>query len=112
MIKGYPNKSGEVIVGYGIEEKYRRNGYATESLKRLIKWIFGNPKALCVIADTEKTNKPFHKVLENLGAIIYKEIDELVWWKIENNIWEYTMEYRWEDKKHSYSMSKILNGGN
>jgi RimJ/RimL family protein N-acetyltransferase len=86
MIKGYPNKSGEVIVGYGIEKKYRRNGYATESLRGLIKWIFENPKALCVIADTEKTNKPSHKVLKNIGAIKYKEIDELVWWKIENKI--------------------------
>lgn len=85
MIKGYPNENGEVIVGYGINEKYRRNGYATETLKRLTEWIFENPKALCIIADTEKLNKPSHKVLENLGAIKYKEDDELVWWKIENN---------------------------
>ena len=29
MIKGYPNENGEVIVGYGIEEKYRKRRYAT-----------------------------------------------------------------------------------
>jgi len=45
MIKGYPNENGEVIVGYGIEEKYRNSGYATEALKGLTKWIFKNPKA-------------------------------------------------------------------
>lgn len=83
MIKGYPNNEGEVIVGYGIEENYRKNGYATEALKNLTKWIFKNPKAKCVIADTEKSNIPSHKVLENAGAIKYKETDELIWWKIE-----------------------------
>lgn len=84
MLKGCPNENGEVIVGYGIEEKYRRNGYATEALKRLTDWVFENPKALCVIADTEKTNVPSHKVLENIGAVKYKEDDELIWWKIKN----------------------------
>lgn len=85
MIKGYPNENGEVIVGYGIEEKYRRNRYATESLKALTEWIFKNPKALCVIADTEKSNIASHKVLENVGAVKYKEIDELIWWKIKKS---------------------------
>lgn len=83
MIKGYPNEIGEVIVGYGIEESYRRNRYATEALKILIHWIFENPKAFYVIADTEKTNIPSHKVLENAGAVRYKETDDLIWWKIE-----------------------------
>ena len=83
MIKGYPNENGEVTVGYGINEKYRRNGYATEALRGLTEWIFGNPKSLCVIADTEKRNIPSHKVLENVGAVKYKETDELIWWKIQ-----------------------------
>ena len=83
MLKGCPNKMGEVIVGYGIEEEYRKNGYATEALKKLTKWIFENPKALSIIADTEKMNVPSHKVLKNVGAIKYKETDELIWWKIE-----------------------------
>lgn len=83
MIKGYPNEAGEVIVGYGIEESYRKNGYATEALKKLTKWIFNNPKAKCVIADTERYNIASHKVLENVGAIRCKETDELIWWKIE-----------------------------
>lgn len=83
MIKGAPNKSGEVIVGYGIEESYRKNGYATEALKNLAKWIFNNPRVKLVVADTERFNIPSHKVLENVGGIRYKETDELIWWKIE-----------------------------
>lgn len=85
MIKGCPNENGEVIVGYGIDENYRRNGYATEALQRLNQWIFENPKALFVIADTEKMNIASHKVLENVGAVKYKETDELVWWRIQRN---------------------------
>ncbi|MDF2881185.1 MAG: acetyltransferase [Clostridiaceae bacterium] len=83
MLKGYPNEIGEVTVGYGIEERYRRNGYATEALKALTQWIFKNPRALFVIADTEKTNIPSHKVLENVGAVKYKETNEIVWWRVE-----------------------------
>lgn len=90
MLKGYPNENGEVIVGYGIEKNHRQKGYATEALKGLTEWVFENPKALCVIADTEKTNIPSHKVLKNLGAIKYKETDELIWWKIENKNCENT----------------------
>lgn len=86
MLKGCPNKFGEVIVGYGINERYRKNGYASEALKTMIQWIFENPKALFVIADTEKDNVPSHKVLENAGAVKYKENDELVWWRIDKSI--------------------------
>ena len=84
MIKGYPNENGEVIVGYSIEKEYRKMGYATEALKRLIKWIFKNPKVVCVIGDTERENTSSHKVLENVGAVKYKETSELMWWKIES----------------------------
>lgn len=83
MIKGCPNKLGEVIVGYGIEHKYRCKGYASEALKGLIEWIFINPKVEYVIADTEKANVPSQKVLEKVGAEKYKEEDELIWWKIK-----------------------------
>lgn len=83
MIKGCPNENGEVIVGYGIDESYRRKGYATEALQGLTQWIFKDPKAFFVIADTEKTNIASHKVLQNVGAQKYKETDELVWWRIE-----------------------------
>lgn len=88
MLKGLPNESGEVITGYDIDEKFRRKGFATEALNRLIQWIFENPRALSVIADTEKTNIPSCKLLEHVGAVQYKETDELLWWKIEKSKWQ------------------------
>lgn len=83
MIKGQPNDNGEVIVGYGIEEDYQRRGYMPEALNGLVGWIFENPSAKCLVADTLKTNIPSHRVLEKIGAVNYKENDELFWWKLE-----------------------------
>jgi RimJ/RimL family protein N-acetyltransferase len=88
MLKGLPNEAGEVITGYDIDEEYRRKGFATEALNRLIQWIFENPRALSLIADTEKNNIPSCKLLEHIGAIQYKETDELIWWKIEKSKWQ------------------------
>ncbi|MBK1812238.1 GNAT family N-acetyltransferase [Clostridium sp. YIM B02505] len=83
ILKGCPNERGEGIIGYVIEESHQRKGYAREALNALIQWIFKNPQALSVIADTEKENMPSNKLLENLGAVRYKETDEIIWWKIE-----------------------------
>jgi RimJ/RimL family protein N-acetyltransferase len=85
ILKGLPNEAGEVIIGYTIDEDYRRRGYASEAIHRLIQWIFSNNEVIAVIADTEKTNMPSCRLLENLGAIKYKETEDLIWWKIENS---------------------------
>ena len=92
MIKGCPNNKGEVIIGYGTEESYQNKGYMTEAISGLIKWIFENPKALSIVADTDKNNGPSHRVLEKNGFLKYNEtvvtysngeVEELVWWKLE-----------------------------
>lgn len=86
ILKGSPNESGEVIIGYVIDEEYRRKGYATESLQKIISWIFENPNAKSIIADTEKDNYPSHRLLEHIGAVSYKEADDLIWWRINKII--------------------------
>lgn len=85
MLKGLPNKAGDVIIGYGIEGEYRCKGYATEAVGGLVNWVFENPEAKYVIADTEKTNVSSHKVLVKNGAVKYLETDELLWWKTKNS---------------------------
>lgn len=87
ILKGLPNEAGEVIIGYAVDEDYRRKGYATEAVRRLLQWIFSYPRVHSVIADTEKTNLPSYRLLEQLGAIKYKETEELLWWKIENKMY-------------------------
>lgn len=85
MIKGFPNELGEVIVGYGVDEEFRCKGYASEALRGLSEWIFCEPKAKRIIADTEKENIGSHRVLEKVGAVKYKETDELIWWEVIRN---------------------------
>jgi len=92
MIKGYPNKNGEVIIGYGTENAYQNKGYMTEAVEGLIKWIFANLDALSVVADTDKTNIASHRVLvkneftkcnETVKTSEGGEIEELIWWRLD-----------------------------
>lgn len=92
MIKGYPSEKGEVIIGYGTEDSYQNKGYMTEAVKGLIEWIFTNPKALSIVADTDKANIASHRVLDKNGFIKYQEsvktsengeVEELVWWRLD-----------------------------
>ena len=85
ILKGCPNERGEVIIGYTIDEYFRGKGYATEALRTITQWIFSQPGARYVLSDTEKSNIPSHKVLQHLGAQLFQETDDLLWWKISSN---------------------------
>ena len=82
MLKGYPNKNGEVIIGYWIQDKYKRKGYMYEALKGIIPWIFQNADVKFIIADTLKSNIPSQKLLQKIGMIYAREDDEWFWWKL------------------------------
>ncbi|WP_339311417.1 GNAT family N-acetyltransferase [Paenibacillus sp. FSL M7-0896] len=82
ILKGRPNEQGEVIVGYVLDERYWGQGYATEALRQITAWIFSHPGARWVIADTEKDNLASHRVLQHLGAELYRETEDLFWWRI------------------------------
>ncbi|KAI7255735.1 hypothetical protein KC345_g11083 [Hortaea werneckii] len=82
ILKGGPNEQGEVILGYVIDEQYRGQGYATEAVRQITAWIFSHPDARWVIADTEKDNSASHRVLQHLGAELYQETEDLLWWRI------------------------------
>ncbi|MBE6087286.1 MAG: GNAT family N-acetyltransferase [Clostridium beijerinckii] len=85
MVKGYPNKDGEVIVGYAMQDDYKRKGYMFEALKALIQWIFLNPDVKCIIADTLKNNIPSQHLLQKIGMVFFYEDEECFWWKLEKN---------------------------
>ncbi|MEI2400173.1 GNAT family N-acetyltransferase [Paenibacillus phytohabitans] len=82
ILKGGPNEQGEVILGYVIDERYRGQGYATEAVRHITAWIFNHPDARWVIADTEKDNNASHRVLQHLDAELYRETEDLLWWRI------------------------------
>lgn len=63
---GYPT-SGVTEIGYMIDEKYQKNGFATEALSCLLDWAFLNPILKTVMADTPKDNLPSQNVLLKNG---------------------------------------------
>ncbi len=81
MLKGLPNEYGEVVIGYYTHPEYQGNGYMTETINSMKNWLLNQSNVMYVIADTEKDNIPSHRVLEKLGAELYKETDELYFWK-------------------------------
>ncbi|KPN95980.1 GNAT family N-acetyltransferase [Lysinibacillus sp. ZYM-1] len=81
MLKGLPNENGEVVIGYYTLPKYQGNGYMTETVNSLKNWLLNQSDVLYVIADTDKDNIPSHRVLEKLGAEMYKETEELYFWR-------------------------------
>lgn len=79
---GAPNAKGEVEVGYGIDEEYRSNGYASEALKLLCEWAFDNG-AFFIGAQTEEDNSASKRVLEKCGFKSVGEGDEGILYELE-----------------------------
>lgn len=67
--KGIPDKEGKVEIGYGIDEPFQRNGYATEAVGAMVKWALSNVDVQCVQAQTEDENEVSKKVLKKNGFI-------------------------------------------
>lgn len=63
--KGKPNERGEVEVGYGIDEAYRGQGYATEAVAAMLEWALAQEGVACVQAQTKEWNEISQKVLRN-----------------------------------------------
>lgn len=82
-LKGPMTDDKEVTIGYGIEPEYRGKGYASETIKGIMRWVkeHSNPKR--IIAFTAKDNKKSHIVLRNNHFIIYNEIENEFVWKYE-----------------------------
>ncbi|MDF2535356.1 MAG: N-acetyltransferase [Bacillales bacterium] len=81
MLKGLPNENGEVVIGYYTLPEYQGNGYMTEAIYSMKNWLLNQSDVMSVIADTDKDNIPSHRVLEKSGAEMYKETNELYFWK-------------------------------
>lgn len=81
MIKGTPNDNGEVVIGYYTHFEHQGNGFMTEAVTNLKNWLLKQANVIYVIADTEKDNIGSHRVLEKTGAEMYKETEELFFWR-------------------------------
>ncbi len=77
--KGEPDEKGEIEIGYGSYDAYRKKGYMTEAVGGMVHWARGENGVRAMIAETEVTNAGSMKILQNNGFIVYKEKDNAVW---------------------------------
>jgi len=47
------DEDGSVEIGYGILERYRGNGYATEAVKAIIQWALTQPDVTKITAEAD-----------------------------------------------------------
>lgn len=79
-LKGPPDRSGAVEVGYSIAPAYQRQGLAPEAVGALISWAFCQPKVKRVKAECHEDNYASQRVLEKLGfKLVGKEGRMLRW---------------------------------
>ena len=66
-LKGLPDESGTVEIGWGLSEPFRRRGIATEAARAVIKWSFGQSGVKRVIATVPGDNRASERVAERVG---------------------------------------------
>jgi [ribosomal protein S5]-alanine N-acetyltransferase len=78
--KGMPNEFGEIEVGYGIDSKFRNQGYITEMLLAIIDFCKTEPNVKTIFAETDINNLPSIKVLGKAGFtnIVTKETGDII----------------------------------
>lgn len=82
--KGFSNAEQNIDLGYGIIKEERRNGYAEEAARAIIKWALSNKEvkeitAKCIIENIGSIN-----LLRKLNFVQTMQDDEMVYWVLEN----------------------------
>lgn len=62
-------KDGIAEIGYGLKEKYRHQGYMTETVKAITEWALSNEEVCAVEAETEPDNAASQNVLRRSGFV-------------------------------------------
>jgi [ribosomal protein S5]-alanine N-acetyltransferase len=79
---GEPNEEGEVEIGYGTYEEFRKRGFMTEAVGGMIKWAEKQPNIRSIIASTEKSNIDSFSILERNNFIKFGETGTLYNWRL------------------------------
>jgi ribosomal-protein-alanine N-acetyltransferase len=66
---GEPNTEGEVEIGYGTYEEFRKKGFMTEAVAGIIKWAEKQQNIRSIIASTDKSNIDSYSILERNNFI-------------------------------------------
>jgi [ribosomal protein S5]-alanine N-acetyltransferase len=80
---GEPNANGEVEIGYGTYEEFRKRGFMTEAVSAMIKWAKNQPDIRTIIASTDKTNVDSFSILQKNNFTKSGETETLFNWRLE-----------------------------
>lgn len=80
---GEPNSVGEVEIGYGTYEAFRKRGFMTEAVSGIIKWAEKQSNIKYIIASTDKTNIDSSSILEKNNFIKCGETETLINWRLK-----------------------------
>lgn len=76
-----PKEEGQVMIGYFIDKKFERQGYATEATQAFTAWIFSQPEVKTIIADTLEGGFDSQRVLQKNGFERFGTTEEGLRWK-------------------------------
>ncbi|HVJ94253.1 MAG TPA: GNAT family N-acetyltransferase [Labilithrix sp.] len=68
IFHGHP-ENGVAEVGYGVEDRWQRQGYASEATRVCVEWALAEPGVECVTATTPPWHKASIRVLERSGLV-------------------------------------------
>jgi len=80
---GEPNANGEVEIGYGTYEEFRKRGFMTEAVSAMIKWAKKQPDIRTIIASTDKTNVDSFSILQKNNFTKSGETETLYNWRLK-----------------------------
>jgi len=81
--QGEPNIDGEIEIGYGTYFEFRRKGYMTEAVGKMLKWAKMQPEVWKVLASTEKNNISSQRILESNNFTKIGESNNIINWEFK-----------------------------
>lgn len=83
-LKGAPDADGDVEIGWGLNQEYQGQGYATEAAAAVMRWAFQQPRVRSISATVPDDNDASQRVARRLGLTRTASIRRnLPLWKME-----------------------------
>ncbi len=80
---GEPNPAGEIEIGYGTYEDFRKKGFMTEAVGGMIGWAKTQADVKSIIASTNKDNPASAGVLQKNNFKLSGETETLLNWRLD-----------------------------
>jgi [ribosomal protein S5]-alanine N-acetyltransferase len=80
---GPPDDTGTVMIGFGVVNAVRGQGYATEALRGLVEYACAQPSVRTITADSLQHNVAAHRVLEKAGFSRRGATGDAYWYVIQ-----------------------------